>query len=143
MSMDPRQLRPGQVAALLNSTALGEVTSDSRVRRNVVRAGLRVGDGKRVNLLGYAAWLLTTWCVLTDSPEAEGLTGYEAMKEQARARNAEMSAIGRDIGDIPEVVDSQRKQKAQRDFCFFCEAYFPQTFHLAWSPVPGRSNGSR
>ena len=134
MSMDPRELRPGQMAALLNSTPLGEVTSDSRVRRNVVRAGLRAGDGKRVNLLGYAAWLLTTWCVLTNSPEAEGLSGYEAMKEQARGRNAEMSAIGRDIGEIPEVIDSERKQKAQRDFCFFCEAYFPQTFHLAWSP---------
>ena len=34
----------------------------------------------------------------------EGLTGYEAMKERARARNAELSETGRDIGELPEVV---------------------------------------
>ncbi len=133
MSIDPRHLRPGQLAALLNSTALGEVTSDSRVRRNVVRAGLRVGDGKQVNLLGYSAWLLTTWCILTNSPEATALTGYEAMKEQARARNAALSLSGRNIGDIPEVVAPGRKNKASTGFCYFCETYFPEIFYLAWS----------
>ncbi|HQI27803.1 MAG TPA: phage terminase large subunit family protein, partial [Sedimentisphaerales bacterium] len=28
----------------------------------------------------------------------------------------------------------ERKQRAERDFRFFCESYFPFTFHLAWSP---------
>jgi len=28
----------------------------------------------------------------------------------------------------------RRKAKAERDFRFFCEQYFPQTFHLPWSP---------
>jgi hypothetical protein len=35
---------------------------------------------------------------------------------------------------LPEVVDSQRKTRAASDFRFFCEAYFPLTFHLPWSP---------
>jgi len=56
------------------------------------------------------------------------------MKERARGRNAELSLIGRDIGELPEVVNAERKAKAERDFRFFCEQYFPQTFHLPWSP---------
>jgi nicotinamidase-related amidase len=34
---------------------------------------------------------------------------------------------------LPEVVDPQRKAKAASDFRYFCESYFPLTFHLAWS----------
>jgi len=55
VSIDLRQLRPGKLAGLLNSTRLGEVTSESRVRRNVVRAGWRVGEGREVNVPAYAA----------------------------------------------------------------------------------------
>ena len=61
MNIDLRQLPPGKLAGLLNSTALGEVCNEPRVRRNVVRAGLRVGDGRRVNGVAYGAWLLSTW----------------------------------------------------------------------------------
>ena len=32
------------------------------------------------------------------------------------------------------MVDPERKEKAAGDFRFFCQAYFPQTFHLPWSP---------
>ncbi len=55
MSIDLRQLRPGKLAGLLNSTRLGEVMSESRVRRNVVRAIWRGGKGREVNVPGYAA----------------------------------------------------------------------------------------
>jgi len=135
VNIDLRQIRPGKLAGLLNSTPLGEVTTESRVRRNVVRAGLHVGDGKRVNVLGYAAWLLVTWHgQLREAEKASGLTGYEAMKEQARARNAALSTSGRDIGEIPAVVDPQRKEKTVTGFRSFCESYFPDTFTLAWSP---------
>ena len=95
MNIDLRQLRPGKLAALLNSTHLGEVTTEPRVRRNVVRAGLRAGSGRHVNVLAYAAWLLVTWCGRVRSganTPAGALTGYEAMKEAARARNARLSA---------------------------------------------------
>ena len=44
-----------------------------------------------------------------------------------------MSASGRDIGELPLVVDSARREAAERDFRLFCENYFPQTFHLGWS----------
>ena len=32
------------------------------------------------------------------------------------------------------MVNPERKARAATDFRFFCEAYFPFTFHLAWSP---------
>ncbi len=56
------------------------------------------------------------------------------MKERARARNAALALAGRDIGELPEVDNVDRKDRASRDFRYFCETYFPLTFHLAWSP---------
>jgi len=71
---------------------------------------------------------------LRHNPEPEKpAADYETLKEAARARNAELSAIGRDIGDIPAVVDPQRKARAATNFRFFCEAYFPEAFCLSWS----------
>src|SRR5690606_13698381 len=81
-------------------------------------------------LLRYVAWLVQ----VRHEPRPEpGGDPYETLKERARARNAALSLAGRDIGELPEVVDPERKEQAARDFKFFCEAYFPQTFHLAWS----------
>jgi hypothetical protein len=59
---------------------------------------------------------------------------YERMKESARARNAALALAGRDIGELPAVENPDRKERASRDFQYFCEAYFPLTFHLKWSP---------
>ena len=132
MAIDPRQLGPSQLVGLLNSTALGEVLSVRQLHRHRERAGFRIGDGKTVDLLKYVAWLV---CNRHEpKPESDGPTSYEAMKEQARARNALISKSGRDIGDLPAIVDPERRAKAAASFRFFCETYFPQTFHLAWSP---------
>lgn len=130
MAIDPRKLRPSMLTRMLNSTPLGEVVTERTLRRHRNRAGYRIGDEKHVDLFRYAAWLV--W--LRHHPEPEKpVADYEAMKEAARARNAELSAIGRDIGDIPEVIDPQRKTRAATDFQFFCETYFPETFCLPWS----------
>jgi hypothetical protein len=63
-------------------------------------------------------------------PEADP---YEAVKERSRARNLALSLAGRDIGDLPNVADPVRKARAAGDFRFFCDSYFPLTFHLPWS----------
>jgi hypothetical protein len=55
------------------------------------------------------------------------------MKERARLRNAMLSLSGRDIGDLPPVADPVRGSAGRADFRYFCETYFPQTFHLKWS----------
>jgi hypothetical protein len=56
------------------------------------------------------------------------------LKGRARARNIALSLAGRDIGDLPAVVNVARKEQASSDFRFFCERYFPLTFYLPWSP---------
>ena len=128
-AIDPRMLRPSELARLLNSSPCGEVISERQLRRHRTRAGYRVGDGRTVDLFRYAAWLVD----LRHTPKQDPVDNYEAMKEAARARNAALSKSGRDIGELPEVVDPGRKERAEHDFRFFCEAYFPLTFHLAWS----------
>jgi len=129
VAIDPRQLRPSTLTKTLNSTPLGEVIGERQLRRHRNRAGFTIGDARTVDLFRYAAWLTLQW----HAPVEDKAADYEAMKEAARARNAELSAIGRDIGEIPEAVDLHRKARAETDFRFFCEAYFPQTFSLAWS----------
>ncbi|QOJ01036.1 MAG: phage terminase large subunit family protein [Phycisphaeraceae bacterium] len=138
MAIDPRQLKPGELARLLNSTPLGEVISERQLHRHRTRAGFRVaadGDAGRVDLFRYVAWLVTTRheALAEATRQPEGLTGYEAMKERARLRNAMLSLSGRDIGDLPSIADPVRRARAARDFQYFCETYFGQTFHLKWS----------
>ena len=132
MAIDPRNLKPVDLARLLNSTPLGTVIDERHLYRHRMRAGFRIGDGRRVDLFRYVAWLVEQRNVprKTVDPTAE----YEALKERAAARNRALSEAGRDIGELPAVVDPERKDKAATDFRFFCEAYFPRTFHLPWSP---------
>ncbi len=138
MAIDPRKLKPGELARLLNSTPLGEVISERQLHRHRTRAGFRVaadGDAGKVDLFRYVAWLVATRheAIAEAASAPDGLTGYDAMKERARLRNAVLSLSGRDIGDLPPIADPARRTKAARDFRFFCEVYFPQTFHLKWS----------
>jgi hypothetical protein len=59
---------------------------------------------------------------------------YEARKEAARLRNAEIALSGRDIGDLPPVARPARKRDSGGSFRAFCETYFSSTFVLEWSP---------
>ncbi|MCO6454827.1 MAG: phage terminase large subunit family protein [Pirellulaceae bacterium] len=131
MATDPRKLRPSELCRLLNSTPLGEVINERQLHRHRTRAGLRIGDARFVDLLRYAAWLVELRH--SPKPEPDG-DPYEKLKERARARNVALAIAGRDIGDLPAVADSERKKQAASDFRFFCESYFPLTFHLPWSP---------
>jgi len=132
VAIDPRKLKPTELVRLLNSTSLGEVVSERQLHRHRSRAGFRIGDGRTVDLLRYVAWLVLERHRPRDEPA--GLTGYEAMKERAAQRNREIALLGRDIGELPAVVNAERKARAGTDFRFFCEQYLPQTFHLPWSP---------
>ena len=130
MAIDPRQLTPTALTRLLNSTPLGSVIDERHLRRHRNHAGFRIGDSRHVDLYRYAAWLVLE----RHSPASiRPARDYEAMKDAARARNAALSQAGRDIGDLPDVVDAERKEKASNDFQFFCETYLPETYHLEWS----------
>jgi hypothetical protein len=131
VAIDPRKLRPGELCRLLNSTPLGEVISERQLYRHRMRAGFRVGDGRHVDLLRYVAWLVDVFHEPKPEPDTDP---YATLKERSRARNAAIAQSGRDIGELPAIADPDRRHQAERDFRFFCEAYFPLTFHLAWSP---------
>lgn len=135
MGVDVRHLRPAELARLLNSTPLGEVIRPQAVYRHQNAAGLRIGDGRHIDLLKYAAWLFHARreALAAGKAEAPGLSGYELMKERARQRNADLSRSGRDIGPIPEVVDRPRRGAAEASFRRFCDSYFSQTFSMPWS----------
>ena len=131
MAINPRQLRPTELVRLLNSTPLGEVISDRQLLRHRGRAGFRIGNDRQVDLFRYVAWLVA----IRHEPQVEeDADPYESLKERARARNAALSLAGRDIGELPAVVDPERRAKAEKDFRFFCETYFPAAFTLPWSP---------
>ena len=131
VATDPRRLRPSELCRLLNSTPLGEVINERQLHRHRSRAGMRIGDGRHVDLLRYVAWLVQ----LRHEPKPDPSNDpYETLKERARARNAALSLAGRDIGELPPIVNADRKLCGKSDFRLFCESYFPQTFHLPWSP---------
>lgn len=58
---------------------------------------------------------------------------YDDHKRRAAERQAEQSAVGREIGELPKVADPDRRARAIEDFRFFCETYFPRTFRFSWS----------
>ena len=86
--MDPRKLRPSELCRLLNSTPLGEVIDDRKLRRLRNRAGVRIAsktDSSKIDLLRYAAWLRAERRAQAPA-ESAGLEGYDAVRERAAAR---------------------------------------------------------
>ena len=81
MAIDPRKLRPTELVRLLNSTALGEVISERQLHRHRARAGFRIGDGRTLDLLRYAAWLRVTIEKARgkkETSDSTGVTSYDA-----------------------------------------------------------------
>ena len=135
MNLDPRQLRVAEAVRLLNSTPLGEVVQPHVVYRHSNRAGYRIGDGKRIDLVRYTAWLFHARREMDAAGGGEG--GYEAHRESVNVRSRSASESARDIaaeGWVHPPLHPERKEACRRSFRTFCETYFPQTFHLAWSP---------
>ena len=136
MKMDPRQLRVAEAVRLLNSSPLGEVVQPHVVYRHLNSAPNRVGDGKRIDLLRYAAWLFHLRQQALGAVAGES-GGYESHKDAVNARSRQASESSRDIaaeGWVHPPLQPERKDRCRMSFRAFCDAYFPQTFHLAWSP---------
>ena len=132
MSMNPTKLKPIEIVRIVNTTPLMAGLNDRQLRRHRDRAGFRISDdgGQTINLFKYAAWLRAE---LMLRQSMTPLT-YEEKKNAARNRNLALAMAGRDIGELPEVVNPERKKKCRTDFRLFCEEYFPETFSLEWSP---------
>ncbi len=132
MAIDPRSLKPGELCRALNSTPLGEVISERQLHRHRTRAGYRIGDGKTVDLLRYTAWLVIERHERIAADDSAADEPFDEVVQ--RDPHLPDSFIGRDIDALPEVIDAGRKEACRRNFRLFCETYFPQTFHLPWSP---------
>jgi len=132
MPLNPTKLKPIEIVRIVNTTPLMAVLNDRQLRRHRDRAGFRISDdgGQTVNLFKYAAWLRAE---LMLRQSMTPLT-YEEKKNAARNRNLAMAMAGRDIGELPEVVNPERKKRCRTNFRMFCEEYFPETFSLEWSP---------
>lgn len=134
MPINPSNMRVVDVARLLNSTPLGFVLPQARLYRDFNRVGFRIAaaeNTRNINLLKYIAWAYDE----RHTPrEVTGPRSYEDRRNAERARQAEQSLAGRDIGDLPQVVNPERKKECERNFQLFCESYFPETYSLEWSP---------
>ena len=132
--INPSNMRVVDVARLLNSTSFGFVLAQARLYREFNRVGFRIGSSenpRNINLLKYIAWMFDR----KHTPEETfGARSYEDRRNAERDRQAEQSLAGRDIGQLPEVVNPNRKAACERNFQLFCESYFPETYSLAWSP---------
>ena len=59
---------------------------------------------------------------------------YAERKERERARQANQSREGRDIGPIPECKRVADRARVAKSFRLFCERVLKERFALAWSP---------
>ncbi len=130
--LNPTKLKPIEIVRIVNTTPLMAVLNDRQLRRHRDRAGFRISEdgGSTVNLFKYAAWLRAELMLR----QSEVPVTYEDKKNAARNRNLALAMAGRDIGELPDVVDPERKKKCERDFQLFCKEYFPELFALEWSP---------
>ncbi|MDQ7012445.1 MAG: phage terminase large subunit family protein [Planctomycetota bacterium] len=133
MAADPRRLKPAETRRLLNSTPLGTVLTERLLRRHRDEAGYRIGDEHTIDLVRYAAWLYEELRWQAPKPDAGDLQGYDAVRERAVQRNKALSLSGRNIGELPEIEQPERKGACARSFRLFAETYFPATFTLGWS----------
>lgn len=158
---DPRKLKPGQLVRLLNSTPLGPVLSDRKLRTQRETAGLRIGDGQTVDLFRYAAWLFGQWQesgigkresgdrvdraslaatgvdadpASPTAPVSADADKYTAKKERERARNSAASRSGRDVGEIPAVANPARRAAAEGHLRTFLLTYLAHWFPKPFSP---------
>lgn len=71
------RLRACEVVRLLNATPLGPIINDRQLYRHRQRAPWIQGDGNRIDLLKYAAWLATHRC--SRKPSKRRIRGREVL----------------------------------------------------------------
>lgn len=93
--MDAQKLRPAELCGLLNSTPLGTVLTAARLKRHRELAGMRIGDGRHVDLFRYVAWLVLQYQAPKQKPatpetlaHTELAEAVESAVEQACCHNS-------------------------------------------------------
>jgi hypothetical protein len=104
---DPQKLRPSELCRLLNSTPLGEVIGERELYRHRTSAGLRIGDGRRVDLIRYVAWLVRRRHA--PKPDTGGVVTGPDLVEAAQGAAALVNHGGQEQGPEKRL---NRKQEA-------------------------------
>ena len=110
MTISTKKMKPVEMVRLLNSTELGTVLSTGKIYRHFSEAGYRIAsaeDSRALNFYRYAAWLVDK---RNRPQETTQQGGYAAHREAAAQRQADLSLQGRDIGELPAVVNPERKE---------------------------------
>ena len=109
-SLDLAKLKPTDVVKVVNSTAFGTVIGTSQVYRHFEQGGFRIAsndDERCINIGKYCAWLIDQLDAATAA--TGGMRTYAERREAARQALMEQSLAGRDIGELPEVENPERK----------------------------------
>ena len=112
MTVNVKKMKPVEMVRFLNSTELGTVITAAMVYRHFSEAGYRIAsteDSRCLSFYRYAAWLIDRRNTPPQTAEANP-NAYEAHREAAAQRQADLSLAGRDIGELPAVVDPERKE---------------------------------
>jgi hypothetical protein len=134
---NPRQLKPSQLLRLVNSTPLGAVLTDAKLRIHRQAAGDRIGEGKTIDFLRYVSWLALNRDRSSQVDRVITISfddAYARKKKTERERQARKSREGRELGELPAVVDPERREACRTSLRLFLEQYFGKDFLLAWSP---------
>lgn len=71
------------------------------------------------------------------APASPALTSdaqsYQSHRKAMGERQREKAKAGQDIGELPPIVNPERRAAGEKSFQCFCESYFPHTFTLEWS----------
>ena len=78
----------------------------------------RLGNCYKAGQDGNGCW--TEAFQVRHEPEPAG-DPYEKMKEPAGRGTWALAIAGQDIGELPQVVDPERKAQPATDFRFFCD----------------------
>lgn len=103
----------------------GKISKDFRAYRHRLKSD---ANDTKISFVKYFAFLADP-----KHRKKSAEKHYESQKEKAYQRSQMLSLSGRDIGDLPEVQDPDRKKSCERNFKLFCETYFSHIFDLEWS----------
>ena len=59
---------------------------------------------------------------------------YDRQRARSKARSAFITLAGQDIAPLSPCAHPAERRRADGDFRYFCEWYFPRIFSLPWSP---------
>jgi len=129
MEPDALHLRPTELIRLVNSTSLGPVADYAIINRHMNSAGLRIGDGRRINLVRYVRWLIMQEPEMPKAASSAKSAG-QARRERLARKSRQDTASVADIGELPEVERPELLDRCRNDLHLFLVEVFPASTGL-------------